>query len=311
MLNRNAYDIVDSPSLNLPQDRCFEPAVAVASRGLDRRARHPGPAASHSGRPAKAHRPGLPQPPQLDPEKVLRAFNTWAFKREQPSDPKLLLETVARSVLQSEPVPFVMYWGKGPRCRIDAPDIACLDHLASFAQRIGAAYERGAAIKLILTDTHARLNGHLPSSIGRYFADIELGARQHGFETCWLGDLTSAAGSRAEGDPADDPFLTSDMLARLAKSAMKWYRGEGTAEDGARIYYRMNMVERRAVELAFPNAIFTTFNGSNSRWLFPNSMPIFYMYSLRRGFSVKPWFLPAEAKLCDPATCRCATPAAA
>jgi L-tyrosine isonitrile synthase len=240
----------------------------------------------------------------------MQAFNTWAFKREQPSDPKMLLAAVARSVLRSEPVPFVMYWGKGPRCRIDAPDIACLDHLAAFAQRIGAVYEPGAAIKLILTDTHAQLNGHLPRAISRYFADIDLGARQHGFETCWLGDLTRAAGPQAESDPAGDAVLTSEMLAHLAKSAMKWYRGEGTAEDGARTYYRMNMVERRAVEIAFPDAVFMTFNGSNARWLFPNSMPIFYMYSLRRGFSVKPWFLPAEAMPCDAASCRCATPAA-
>jgi hypothetical protein len=25
-------------------------------------------------------------------------------------------------------------------------------------------------------------------------------------------------------------------------------------------------------------------------------LPIFYMYSLRRGFSVKPWFLPDDHK---------------
>jgi len=25
-------------------------------------------------------------------------------------------------------------------------------------------------------------------------------------------------------------------------------------------------------------------------------MPVFYMYSLRRGHSVKPWFLPAPSK---------------
>ena len=52
-------------------------------------------------------------------------------------------------------------------------------------------------------------------------------------------------------------------------------------------------LDRRAVELAFPTSIFMTFNGSKARWLFPEHMPIFYMYSLRRGFSVKPWFLPA------------------
>jgi L-tyrosine isonitrile synthase len=86
---------------------------------------------------------------------------------------------------------------------------------------------------------------------------------------------------------------------------MKWYRGEGTVEQGALKYYRMNMVERRAVELAFPRSIFVTFNGSKMRGLFPKSLPIFYMYSLRRGFSVKPWFLPADAARCEASTCHC------
>ena len=55
----------------------------------------------------------------------------------------------------------------------------------------------------------------------------------------------------------------------------------------------MNMVEKRAVQFAFPRSIFVTFNGSEYRSLFPDRMPIFYMYSLRRGTGVKPWFLPA------------------
>jgi hypothetical protein len=80
---------------------------------------------------------------------------------------------------------------------------------------------------------------------------------------------------------------------------MKWYRGEGTCEQGAAKYYRMNMVERRAVELAFPRSIFITFNGSKLRGLLPERLPIFHMYSLRRGVAVKPWFLPAEIAQAD------------
>jgi hypothetical protein len=57
----------------------------------------------------------------------------------------------------------------------------------------------------------------------------------------------------------------------------------------------MNMIEKRAVELAFPRAIFITFSGSHLRCLFPARLPIFYMYSMRRGTSVKPWFLAAES----------------
>ena len=89
----------------------------------------------------------------------------------------------------------------------------------------------------------------------------------------------------------------------LGASARKWYRGSGSPEHGAAVYYRMNMLEQRAVEWVFPWSIFATFNGSELRALFPQHLPIFYMYSLRRGTRVKPWFLPAQTTVSS-----CASP---
>jgi L-tyrosine isonitrile synthase len=222
---------------------------------------------------------------------VLRTFNTWAFKREQPSDPALMLRFVTYAMAVGEPISFVLYWGKGPRSRLGPPDLECLDFLTSLARRVRTVYEHGAAVRLILTDTHATLNGHSGASMSTYFADVEADARQRGFDTCRLSELTRAVADVAF---ADEP-VPGETLRRLCDSAKKWYRGTGSIEDGAREYYRMNMVERRAVELAFPHSIFVTFNGSELRDLFPRSLPIFFMYSLRRGISTKPWFLPAEA----------------
>ncbi len=65
----------------------------------------------------------------------------------------------------------------------------------------------------------------------------------------------------------------------------------GKPVDGAIAYYDMNMVEKRAVELEFPHAIFITFSGREMRELFPDRLPIFYMYSVRKGVGVKPWFI--------------------
>jgi L-tyrosine isonitrile synthase len=230
-------------------------------------------------------------------EAVLRSFNTWAFKREQPTDPQLMLQVVSRSIALGEPVRFALYWGKGPRGRLGEPDINCLDYLAALARRVGEAYQPGAAIHLIFTDTHAALNGHSAASIGEYFAEVERSARQRGFETCRLAELTRAAEATVSSN-ADDEVVPDDMLQKLCASAAKWYRGTGTIQQGATNYYRMNMVEKRAVELAFPQSIFVTFNGSDLRCLLPAGLPIFFMYSLRRGFSTKPWFLSDEAMPC-------------
>ena len=235
---------------------------------------------------------------RVSAEKVLRSFNTWAFKREQPSDPQLMLQVIATAIKAQEPIPFVLYWGKGPRHEMAAPETACLDFLSALVSRVRSVYKHGAAIKLILTDTHAELNGHARHNIHAYFDEIELAAKQRGFETCLLSHLVKAAGVIRPAVPLDE-VVTAQTLASLVASAQKWYRGNATPEEGALTYLRMNLIEQRAVEHAFPRSIFVTFNGSDLRCLFPTKLPIFYMYSLRRGVSVKPWFLTAESEKFD------------
>jgi hypothetical protein len=259
-------------------------------------------AAANTGRSLAAR--SLKRPaPKVSPENILRAFNTWAFKREHPSDPQLILQVIAEAVTHDQPVPFVVYWGKGPRCGIDEHDLKCLDYLVAFVSRLFAVYAPGGLIKLIFTDTHARLNGYSDLGIRTYCGAIEAEAHRRGFKTCTLSKLIQATQAKAE-DFIDDK-IPEDMLVKLCASAMKWYHGADSVERGAVTYFHMNMIEKRAVELAFPNAIFATFNSSKFRILFPKRMPIFYMYSLQRGTSVKPWFLPADASVCTDFNCQC------
>ena len=228
--------------------------------------------------------------PSLDyVKKVVQSFNTWAFKREQPSDLGLLTSLTMRAVMRQEPLSFVLYWGKGPRTDIESYDLQCLDYLASLATRVQAAYGRGAAISLVLTDTHATLNGHPAQHITRYFEQVEREACKRGFDCYLLSELTEAAGRGLRSDGSEP---CEETLRALVRSAMRWYRGEGTPEEGARRYYDMNMVEKQVIELFFPSSVFVTFNGREHRDLFPDKLPIFFMYSLKRGTSVKPWFLP-------------------
>jgi hypothetical protein len=223
----------------------------------------------------------------------LQTFNTWSFKREQPDSVLSLLQVISAAAQVARPISFVLYWGKGPRCGLGEPDITCLDYLASLGARVREAYEPGASFKLMFTDTHATLNGHAPNDMERYFNAVEAAACQRGFDTCWLSELVFAAERAGAIDLVDEP-VSDEMLMKLGACAAKWFRGAGTPEDGAARYLRMNMVEKRAVQHAFPRSIFVTFNGSEFRSLFPDRMPIFYMYSLRRGTSIKPWFLPSS-----------------
>jgi len=113
-----------------------------------------------------------------------------------------------------------------------------------------------------------------------------------------LGPLVRAAGNLATAALLEE-VVSEETVALLVASAQKWYRGGATPQEGAMSYLRLNLIEQRVVERAFLHAIFITFNGSELRSLFPRQLPIFYMYSLRRGASVKPWFLPAESTAFD------------
>jgi len=222
-----------------------------------------------------------------DAVEIVKSFNTWAFKREQPSSLAHLHEVVANRINRGLPVSFVLYWGKGPRSVAGAPEADCLNYLSRLADKVRTASGKMPLFTLCLTDTHARLNGHDEASIRSYFSSVREMAARHGFETEFLSSLVQSA----DGISADDQTIPEDVISKLVACATRWYRGEGSAEAGALTYLKMNLVERRAIEHHFPHSVFVTFNGSEYKAIFPSELPIFYMYSLRRGHSPKPWFL--------------------
>jgi hypothetical protein len=227
------------------------------------------------------------------PESVLKSFNTRAFKREQPDKPELMLQLASEAISRNAPLSFVMYWGKGPRAHLGAPEMTCLDFIASMTARVRQCHASGARLSLVFTDTHAEINGHSSQSIEAYFEELSGSARHRGFDTHRLSELVHNRDFPAEPEAVADS-VPEELFAALCASAAKWFRGEGTSEQGALLYYRANMVEKKVIERAFPRSIFVTFNGSEMQPLFPDALPIFYMYSLRHGVCAKPWFLPSD-----------------
>ena len=204
-----------------------------------------------------------------------------------------MLQFIAQAHARQAPISFVQYWGKGLRSTLAAPEFTCLDYLDSMMSRIVDIYEPGIDFTLVFTDTHAALNGHSQASINSYFHDLVLATRRHRFKTCLLSSLVNTAGLRPDEMP-EQRVPPADLLAELRVSAAKWFKGEGSPDDGAIRYFQANMLERKVMERAFPRSIFITFNGSQFRSLFPDGLPIFYMFSLHHGVSDKPWFLPPD-----------------
>lgn len=227
---------------------------------------------------------------------VIKSFNTWRFKREQPSCPDLLEAFVSRAVARGAPIPFVLYWGKGLRCSAGVNERRCLAYLGDMARRIEAIHAGGARFQILYTDTHARLNGHGEDSIASYEDSVTSELDRSLFDIRRLSAVCAQAAVLPADLAAAPRVDKTAMVAKLAGCAEKWYRGGGCASDGAARYFDLNMVERLAVERVFPDSIFVTFNGSELRNIFPVGLPIFYMYSVKKGTSTKPWFMD------DPAT---------
>lgn len=223
---------------------------------------------------------------RLSADVILKSFNTWAYKREQPSDLSQLRSALCRSLVRHRPIEFVLYWGKGPRSYPADPERQCFTYLAGMRDRIAKVAPCPVVVTLLATDTHARLNGYSEDGIETYYSAIGSEARVHGFDIKRLSSVVTDHPPSAFAEAAGE-----GLIEALATSAAKWYRGNLSPLDAARTYFEMNMVEKRAVGSAYGSSIFVTFNSSKLRQLFPIDLPIFYMYSIRKGIAVKPWFI--------------------
>ena len=143
----------------------------------------------HTGRPTKATVTPFQRTKPVAPEKVVAGLQHLGLQARAAGQSAVHARGRCGRVGAARPVPFVLYWGKGPRWWLDEPDTTCLDYLVGFAERVRAIYQPGASVKLIFTDTHANLNGHTPHEIEEYFGEVEVAARQRGFDACWLSEL--------------------------------------------------------------------------------------------------------------------------
>jgi len=222
-------------------------------------------------------------------QKIVEQFNTWSFKREQPNDNAAMQKVVDEAVADNKPIPFVLYWGKGEKNKIDKPEIDALNMLKSISDRIGTVYKSGAEFTLILTDTHAQLNGFSDGETKQYYQSVKDLADKQGMKCIFMSkiadfDLDSLVSQSKEVQ------VNNEVLAILEESSEKHYKRSSDHLLGAKLYYLQNQIERAEVAKQFPNHIFITYSGSVLNDIFPK-LPIFYMYSTEKGTSVKPWFV--------------------
>lgn len=224
-------------------------------------------------------------------QKILDSFNTWKFKKEQPNTEEKLTESILQSIRKKQPIKFVMYWGKGDREAISDIDLMAIERLLDFKSMIEKEYSQGVELTFIFTDNHAKLNGYSSEGTNAYFNSVRNEAEKHGIKNILLSELVEYNEGKISKD-ADNVVINDELLNNLAKSSERHYKNaENNHLVGAKIYYLQNQLERKAVEQKFNDNIFLTYNGNEIDGILPTKLPIFYMYSYKKGFSEKPWFM--------------------
>lgn len=222
-------------------------------------------------------------------ENIIDSFDTWKFKREQPFNYEKLKEIVSVAVLKSEPIKFITYWGKGGKDDSGEPEKQTLKFLNEFFNRIRNIYPSGIELTILFTDTHAELNGHSKESTRKYFASMDQLAKAYSFKTTNLSEFIGYDRERLLST-IDSVSIENKLLNILVGSAEKHYCVSKDYELGAKLYYLQNQLEKERIDEKYKDYVFLTFNGSKINGLFPKNLPIFYMYSMKKGQSIKPWF---------------------
>jgi asparagine synthase (glutamine-hydrolysing) len=224
-------------------------------------------------------------------QKVLDSFNTWKFKKEQPNTEEKLIESILQNIRKKQPIKFVMYWGKGDREYVSDIDLMAIERLLDFKSFIKKEYPKGVELTFIFTDNHAKLNGYSSEGATAYFNSVRKEVEKHGIKNILLSELVEYNEDKISKD-ADNVLINDDLLNNLVKSSERHYKHpENNYLVGAKIYYLQNQFERKAVEQKFGDNIFLTYNGNEVDGILPTKLPVFYMYSYRKGFSEKPWFM--------------------
>ncbi|WP_174769939.1 class I adenylate-forming enzyme family protein [Paraburkholderia hayleyella] len=230
---------------------------------------------------------------------AFESINTWKYKRAHPQEPDRIIQIFQKKILMSRPLEFITYWGAGLKTSASDSDRQAMQRLREFVDAPAAHSRLQAKLKLILTDTHALLNGKPRERIESYFKDVQALCQKYGFSYVRSSELWQKAGlSMADvlhqAESVDLPGvidvlgLSPDLVNRLVNSATRHVEVGGT-DDGLKRYLLACQAERAMMADEYDGSIFLTYNDPEMRFLSP-PLPSISISSYNRGTAIKPWF---------------------
>jgi len=229
-------------------------------------------------------------------EESFTALTRRRFNRAPPDQAEEIRGLLQRALTAGGPVHFVTYWGCGARDALIDADLKALERLNELLQGARRIPELTVRLTLLLTDSHARLNGKPEERIQRYYAAVAEAGAKHQFASVFFSELWDEAGltleqvqADAAGPEVSAAFEALSIKDELVAQAGKHFESGASAEEGARVYHAACLREAPLVARRFQDHVFLSYNSPKMVPLFP-ALPKLFLFSTAKGWTQKPWF---------------------
>ena len=188
--------------------------------------------------------------------------------------------------IKENDVKFVMFWGTLGKVVVDELDMQSVEFLDGFKKKIELAVGKEIELKVILADSHAKMNKIEQVNSYTYLQNIKDILENRNFKTVYLSSLWKNWNLNLHKIENNILKTENKKLTKILEKASSRYY-QGTLKEGYKMYYTMRKIEKKHLEKEFKDYIFLTYNNPVFREILPD-LPTLYIYS-RKGFSEPPW----------------------
>jgi len=239
-------------------------------------------------------------------KEITARLNTYKISRAHSADNEKIFDIIQNAIINNRNFYIVGYWGAGHRGAAISHDIKALDRLRMIADFINQFFDTPLAkITLILADIHARCNLIPERIVSAYFSAIKAEMVKRGLNSVLSSSTWEKHGldySEAIERVGKDEFLQKwnnfSLKEEFIAQASKMASSPALAEDYAKRYYSVVMMEKQAITEDFKDDIFFTYNEPKFKIILPE-LPMLYLHSIKPGTAKKPWFMTEETGQTD------------
>jgi len=180
-------------------------------------------------------------------------------------------------------------WGVHEKQLANKFDKQGVFYFSEIIKYIERHFEIKTSVSVVLSDSHAELNVISQKTVNLYCAGMKQLFNQVGWNIIMLSSLWEQYGIKEkikENDFHSTNIKEYDLYHNFSKL---YYRGDDFVV-GTNQYIQARILEKDMLEKEFPNFLYLT-SGDNRMTSIEPDIPTMWVYSIKKNFSKKPWFL--------------------